>query len=179
MMRTSIAKLARPALVSRPFSTTLRALAGETGSPPKTGGQGCVLSPQHNTITFTSPENAEAWETPGDFGWWLWWRGDPEAAALLRSRAKMLQDLSFHSPISTLPYPISLPKNETRNHLIRGACHIVANGAWVLQNRDAFQKRERANEDYAIRQREKEKLLELKKKLAEQQAHLQQLSDHM
>lgn len=46
-------------------------------------------------------------------------------------------------------------------------------------NRDAFQKRERASEDYAIRQREKEKLKELKKKLAEQQAHLQKLSDHM
>ncbi|KAK1711308.1 hypothetical protein CaCOL14_002691 [Colletotrichum acutatum] len=44
---------------------------------------------------------------------------------------------------------------------------------------DAFQKREKANEDYAIRQREKEKLLELKKKLSEQQAHLQQLSDHI
>jgi len=44
---------------------------------------------------------------------------------------------------------------------------------------DAFQKRERANEDYAIKQREKEKLLDLKKKLAEQQAHLKQLSDHI
>lgn len=44
---------------------------------------------------------------------------------------------------------------------------------------DAFQKREKANEDYAIRMREKEKLLELKKKLAEQQAHLKQLSDHI
>ncbi|KAI0596421.1 mitochondrial ATPase inhibitor, IATP-domain-containing protein [Biscogniauxia sp. FL1348] len=44
---------------------------------------------------------------------------------------------------------------------------------------DAFQKRERANEEYAIRQREKEKLLELKKKLAEQQAHLQKLSHHI
>lgn len=44
---------------------------------------------------------------------------------------------------------------------------------------DAFQKREKANEDYAIRQREKEKLLELKKKLAEQQAHLKQLESHM
>lgn len=46
-------------------------------------------------------------------------------------------------------------------------------------NSDAFQRRERANEDLAIRQREKEKLLELKKRLAEQQAHLKQLSDHM
>ena len=44
---------------------------------------------------------------------------------------------------------------------------------------DAFQRRERASEDFAIRQREKEKLQELKKKLAEQQAHLKQLSDHM
>ncbi|KAK4141598.1 mitochondrial ATPase inhibitor, IATP-domain-containing protein [Dichotomopilus funicola] len=44
---------------------------------------------------------------------------------------------------------------------------------------DAFQRRERASEDYAIRQREKEKLLELRKKLAEQQAHLKSLSDHI
>ncbi|KAH6853833.1 mitochondrial ATPase inhibitor, IATP-domain-containing protein [Chaetomium sp. MPI-CAGE-AT-0009] len=85
MMRTSITKLARPALLSRTFATTARAMgAGDTGAPPKTGGPG-----------------------------------------------------------------------------------------------DAFQKRERASEDFAIRQREKEKLRELKKKLAEQQAHLQQLSDHI
>ncbi|KAI5862093.1 mitochondrial ATPase inhibitor, IATP-domain-containing protein [Durotheca rogersii] len=44
---------------------------------------------------------------------------------------------------------------------------------------DAFHKREKANEDYAIRQREKEKLLELRKKLREQQEHLQKLSDHI
>lgn len=44
---------------------------------------------------------------------------------------------------------------------------------------DAFQRRERASEDWAIRQREKEKLLELKKKLAEQQDHLTRLSQHM
>ncbi|KAK4156967.1 mitochondrial ATPase inhibitor, IATP-domain-containing protein [Chaetomidium leptoderma] len=85
MMRTSITKLARPALLSRTFVTTARAMAaGDTGAPPKTGGQG-----------------------------------------------------------------------------------------------DAFQRRERASEDYAIREREKLKLLELKKKLAEQQGHLQQLSDHI
>lgn len=48
-----------------------------------------------------------------------------------------------------------------------------------LGKADAFQKREKANEDYAIRQREKEKLLELKRKLAEQQAHLQRLSEHI
>ncbi|KAH6897096.1 putative mitochondrial ATPase inhibitor [Thelonectria olida] len=44
---------------------------------------------------------------------------------------------------------------------------------------DAFQRRERASEDYAIRQREKEKLQELKKKLQEQQQHLQRLSEHI
>jgi hypothetical protein len=45
--------------------------------------------------------------------------------------------------------------------------------------RDAFTKREKANEDYAIRMREKEKLLELKKKLAEQHEHLKKLEEHM
>lgn len=85
MLRTTFTKLARPSTFSRAtFTTTARAMAGETGAPPKTGGQG-----------------------------------------------------------------------------------------------DAFQRRERANEDYAIRQREKERLLELKKKLHEQQAHLKQLSDHI
>ncbi|KAI1368555.1 mitochondrial ATPase inhibitor, IATP-domain-containing protein [Xylaria arbuscula] len=44
---------------------------------------------------------------------------------------------------------------------------------------DAFQRREKANEDYAIRQREKEKLLELRKKIHEQKDHLQKLSDHI
>jgi len=44
---------------------------------------------------------------------------------------------------------------------------------------DAFTKREKANEDYAIRMREKEKLLELKKKLAEQHEHLKKLEDHI
>ncbi|EGO53660.1 hypothetical protein GE21DRAFT_1313143 [Neurospora crassa] len=83
MLRTTVSKLARPT-VSRAFATTSRALAGETGAPPKTGGPG-----------------------------------------------------------------------------------------------DAFQRREKANEDFAIRQREKEKLLELKKKLAEQQKHLKTLSDHI
>ncbi|KAN0122421.1 Mitochondrial ATPase inhibitor, IATP domain containing protein [Hyaloscypha variabilis] len=44
---------------------------------------------------------------------------------------------------------------------------------------DAFTKREKANEDYAIRLREKEKLLELKKKLAEQHEHLKKLEEHI
>ncbi|KAL5614386.1 hypothetical protein BROUX41_004492 [Berkeleyomyces rouxiae] len=44
---------------------------------------------------------------------------------------------------------------------------------------DAFQRREKANEDFTIRQRENEKLLALKKKLKEQQAHLKELSDHI
>jgi len=48
---------------------------------------------------------------------------------------------------------------------------------------DSFQKREKANEDFTIRKREQEKLLELKKKLAEHheqgrklEAHIQQLT---
>jgi hypothetical protein len=49
----------------------------------------------------------------------------------------------------------------------------------VLSCSDAFQRREKASEDYAIRQREKEKLIELKKKLQEQQQHLDRLSKHM
>lgn len=44
---------------------------------------------------------------------------------------------------------------------------------------DAFQRREHALEDYAIKQREKEKLLALKQKIKEQQEHLKQLSDHI
>ena len=44
---------------------------------------------------------------------------------------------------------------------------------------DAFTKREKANEDYTIRMREKEKLLELKKQLAKQHEHLKKLEEHM
>ncbi|KFH47940.1 ATPase inhibitor-like protein [Hapsidospora chrysogenum ATCC 11550] len=44
---------------------------------------------------------------------------------------------------------------------------------------DAFQRRERAQENFAIRQREKEKLMELRKKLKEQQQHLDRLSQHI
>ncbi|TVY88793.1 ATPase inhibitor, mitochondrial [Lachnellula willkommii] len=51
-----------------------------------------------------------------------------------------------------------------------------ANG---IQNSDAFTKREKANEDYAIRIREKEKLLELRKKIAEQHDHLKKLEEHI
>ncbi|TVY59191.1 ATPase inhibitor [Lachnellula suecica] len=44
---------------------------------------------------------------------------------------------------------------------------------------DAFTKREKANEDYAIRMREKEKLLELRKKISEQHDHLKKLEEHI
>lgn len=45
MLRTTVTKVARPALFSRAaFSTTSRAMsAGDTGAPPKTGGQGYVF----------------------------------------------------------------------------------------------------------------------------------------
>ncbi|CAF9926564.1 MAG: hypothetical protein GOMPHAMPRED_004173 [Gomphillus americanus] len=44
---------------------------------------------------------------------------------------------------------------------------------------DAFSKREKASEDYAIKAREREKLLALKQKIADQQKHLKDLSDHL
>ncbi|RDL36753.1 Uncharacterized protein BP5553_06105 [Venustampulla echinocandica] len=44
---------------------------------------------------------------------------------------------------------------------------------------DAFTKREKANEDFTIREREKEKLLELRKRLAEQHDHLKKLEEHI
>ncbi|KAI8953818.1 putative mitochondrial ATPase inhibitor [Xylaria longipes] len=85
MFRQTLTKIPSRGVSSRAFSTTIRAMsAGDTGAPPKTGGQG-----------------------------------------------------------------------------------------------DAFQRRERASEDYAIRMREKEKLLELRKKIQEQQQHLKKLSDHI
>ncbi|PSS03604.1 hypothetical protein BD289DRAFT_155555 [Coniella lustricola] len=61
----------------------------------------------------------------------------------------------------------------------RVLCLNLQQSAPVSYTTDAFQKREKANEDYAIRLREKEKLLELKKKLAEQQKHLKQLEAHI
>ncbi|KAI9817236.1 MAG: hypothetical protein M1827_001349 [Pycnora praestabilis] len=44
---------------------------------------------------------------------------------------------------------------------------------------DAFTKREKANEDFYVKQKEKEKLLLLKKKLQEQRAHLDELDKHI
>jgi len=44
---------------------------------------------------------------------------------------------------------------------------------------DSFSKREKANEDYYVRQKEKEKLMSLKAKLGEQQKHLEELSKHI
>ncbi|KAK1752488.1 mitochondrial ATPase inhibitor, IATP-domain-containing protein [Echria macrotheca] len=44
---------------------------------------------------------------------------------------------------------------------------------------DAFQKRERANEEMAIRKIEAEKLKMLREKIKQQQQHLDQLADHI
>lgn len=53
MMRTSVTKLARPALLSRTFATTARAMAaGDTGAPRSTGGQGCVPPNSINPPVF-------------------------------------------------------------------------------------------------------------------------------
>lgn len=72
--------------------------------------------------------------------------------------------------------PVSLDWHDsTQEELGMGKTHANED----LNRGDAFTKREKANEDYTVRQREKEKLLDLKKKLAEQQKHLKQLEDHM
>ncbi|KAF7892523.1 uncharacterized protein EAF02_000061 [Botrytis sinoallii] len=58
-----------------------------------------------------------------------------------------------------------------------GAARLAAN---IPQRKgDAFTKREKANEDFTIRQRENEKLLELRKKITEQRDHLKKLEDHI
>ncbi|PHH83643.1 hypothetical protein CDD82_6089 [Ophiocordyceps australis] len=107
MLRTSLCKTAalrRP--LGAVFSTSTRTMAqGDTGAPPKTGGQGHVQ--------------------------------------------------------------------------VQYSCWAAAMWLTCLTRSDAFQRRERAGEDFAIRKREAEKLLELKKKLAEQQQHLDRLSKHM
>jgi len=44
---------------------------------------------------------------------------------------------------------------------------------------DAFNKREQADENYYVKQREREKLASLKDKIAEQQKHLKELEAHV
>ncbi|CAD6503848.1 BgTH12-05593 [Blumeria graminis f. sp. triticale] len=44
---------------------------------------------------------------------------------------------------------------------------------------DAFTQREKSNEDFHIRSREREKLLELKKRISEQHDHLRRLEEHL
>lgn len=58
MLRTTFTKVARPALLTRAtFSTTSRAMgAGDTGSPPKTGGQGCVSLSEPKSFPFALAE---------------------------------------------------------------------------------------------------------------------------
>ncbi|KAK5632896.1 hypothetical protein RRF57_008610 [Xylaria bambusicola] len=126
MFRQTLTKIPSRGLatpVSRTFSTTVRAMAaGDTGAPPKTGGQGTYLRP--------------------------------------------LMKCAYNGG------------NSGGNPGIRHS-HDIPPSPSILQPIDAFQRREKANEDYAIRQREKEKLMELRKKIAEQKDHLQKLSDHI
>ncbi|KAI9892937.1 MAG: hypothetical protein M1814_000821 [Vezdaea aestivalis] len=44
---------------------------------------------------------------------------------------------------------------------------------------DAFTKREKASEDLYVREQEKAKLLEVRKKLAESQKHVQEIEEHL
>jgi hypothetical protein len=178
MMRTSVTKLARPARpLSRMLSTTARVMsAGDTGAPPKTGGLGYVagtlsvpLGCHVNSPLRISGGHELCWRHPG----------------VLFGRAGQ----SFQSSNSFLVKLFDPPLASSRNHypanentFPQKAAHQSLTRAQVLTfslSSDAFQRRERAQEDYAIRQREKEKLKELRKKIQEQQAHLQQLADHM
>lgn len=47
------------------------------------------------------------------------------------------------------------------------------------QSSDAFSRREKASEDMAIKAREREKLLDLRKKISEQHEHLNRLEKHL
>ncbi|MCJ1362312.1 hypothetical protein MMC16_001415 [Acarospora aff. strigata] len=44
---------------------------------------------------------------------------------------------------------------------------------------DAFSKREKANEDYYVKQKEREKLMLLREKLKQQRQHLDELEKHI
>ena len=46
-------------------------------------------------------------------------------------------------------------------------------------SRDAFSKREQADENLYVRQKEQEKLLELKKKISDHKKHLDELDQHV
>ena len=48
-----------------------------------------------------------------------------------------------------------------------------------MKYRDAFSKREQADENLYVRQKEQEKLQELKKKIADHQKHLEELDKHV
>ncbi|KAI2784891.1 hypothetical protein F4815DRAFT_441194 [Daldinia loculata] len=152
MYRQTLTKIPSRGLSRRAFTTTVRAMsAGDTGAPSKLGslGQRYVACLFRNIQYPAIQFQKESWSVC------------PEM------------------PVS----PSSLEHGEsTRKSRIMGDTldKVVKNKTdKETQNSDAFQKREKANEDFAIRQREKEKLLELRKKLREQQDHLQKLSDHI
>ena len=46
-------------------------------------------------------------------------------------------------------------------------------------NRDAFSKREQADENFYVRQKEQEKLQQLKQKIADHKKHLDELDQHV
>ncbi|KAI9842128.1 MAG: hypothetical protein M1838_003259 [Thelocarpon superellum] len=54
----------------------------------------------------------------------------------------------------------------------------IADPSFVMR-RDAYTKREKANEDFYVKEKEKEKLLALRKKIETQRAHLNELDKHL
>ncbi|KAI9677199.1 MAG: hypothetical protein M1829_002773 [Trizodia sp. TS-e1964] len=63
--------------------------------------------------------------------------------------------------------------------MAEGATGSGSSRAGGIASGDAFSKREKANEDYYVREQEKAKLLALREKLKQQQKHLQELDKHI
>ena len=57
--------------------------------------------------------------------------------------------------------------------------HIVLIDFDIRRYRDAFSKREQADENLYVRQKEQEKLMELKKKISDHKKHLDELDQHV
>ncbi|KAI9825635.1 MAG: hypothetical protein M1832_000979 [Thelocarpon impressellum] len=63
--------------------------------------------------------------------------------------------------------------------MAEGATGSGASRAGGVASGDAYTKREKANEDFYVKEKEREKLLGLRKKLEQQRAHLAELDKHI
>ncbi|KAI9882395.1 MAG: hypothetical protein M1823_005859 [Watsoniomyces obsoletus] len=81
--------------------------------------------------------------------------------------------LSPRAPIARLAFV-----NQTRS-MAEGATGSGAARPGGLAQGDAYTRREKANEDFYVREKEREKLKLLKEKLKAQRAHLDELDKHI